>query len=268
MTIAQFLAKYGAAGTIFQAGQTRGIGSEDMRELIADIVTLSDIPITGILIDEDDMVSDSAVKAPTQQSVKAYRDARSLHRFAALTGTNTYTGSLTPALTGPELEDGFYFFFTVDNSNTSRTVTVNLNSVGATGMYKYSTANDERFLHIGDLRAGVVYLAIWGEDEAIFRVVGIPEQSFEYGITATSKTLTAISRAYVFTGTSASNWDLPTPSNNSDVMITIKNRGTQDITLDSASGSQIYGGAAQASLTIGPGEAYTLLCDGQFFNIL
>lgn len=140
MTIAEFIAKYNNSGTgLFRAGQTNGIGSDDIRELVTDITSLSDIPITG---------------------------------------------------------------------------------------------------------------------------------SFEFGVTSTSKTLAAVSKTYIFTGTSAANWDLPTPTSNSGIVITIKNRGTQNITLDSNSGSQIYGGAAQASLTIGPGEAYTLLCDGTYFNIL
>jgi hypothetical protein len=88
----------------------------------------------------------------------------------------------------------------------------------------------------------------------------------EYDITATSKTLDATSRLYVFTGSSASTWTLPAPVANLD--IEIKSRGSADITLNSNSGSQIYGGAAQASLIIGQGESYRLHCDGTFFNIL
>lgn len=48
MTIAEFISKYNhASNGVFKAGQTNGISSEDMRELVTDITSLTDIPITA-----------------------------------------------------------------------------------------------------------------------------------------------------------------------------------------------------------------------------
>jgi hypothetical protein len=177
---------------------------------------------------------------------------------------------MTPAFALTEAVAGFFILFTVANANTSRTVTINIDSQGAIPVVKANAigVNAVSPLQVGDLHPSSSYLAVHSTVSAAWIVLGIPEHSFEFGITATSKTLEAVNRTYVFTGSSAANWDLPTPTANGSTKISIKNRGSQDITLDSNSGSQIYGGAAQASLTIGPGESYTLICDGTFFNIL
>jgi hypothetical protein len=272
LTKAAFLSKYLA---IFADNATREITEQDLRDFREDLSD-SSLFLDDNFIDEDSFASDSAVKAPSQQSVKAYVDGqvgstlRINNRVVELSGTNTYTGGMTPAFDSDEAVDGLFILFSVVNANTSRTVTINLDSQGALPVVKLNAigANAVSQLHVGDLHPSGSYLAVFSVVPAAWIVLGIPEHSFEFGITATSKTLDAVNRTYVFTGSSAANWDLPTPTGNGSTKITIKNRGSQDITLDSNSGSQIYGGAAQASLTIGPGEAYTLLCDGTFFNIL
>lgn len=49
MTIAEFLAKYASSGSgNFRTGQTRGIGSDDMREFATDISTLSDLNVYNL----------------------------------------------------------------------------------------------------------------------------------------------------------------------------------------------------------------------------
>jgi len=57
----------------------------------ADCALVADVDASGygFFIDEDDMVSDSAAKVPSQQSVKAYVDAESGIAFAtaAVLGT-------------------------------------------------------------------------------------------------------------------------------------------------------------------------------------
>lgn len=46
MTIAELIAKYNTVGTgLFRTGQTRGIGSDDMRDFVVDLTTLTDIPV-------------------------------------------------------------------------------------------------------------------------------------------------------------------------------------------------------------------------------
>lgn len=55
----------------------------------------NDVPVLIDLLDEDDMVSDSASAIPTQQSVKAYVDNN-----AAAAEEGTYTGALTCSVSG------------------------------------------------------------------------------------------------------------------------------------------------------------------------
>lgn len=62
MTIAEFIAKYTDASTgLFKAGQSRGIGSDDMRAFTEDITTLTDIPVAGNLINSSVVTSGSTI---------------------------------------------------------------------------------------------------------------------------------------------------------------------------------------------------------------
>lgn len=74
---------------------------------------------------------------------------------------------------------------------------------------------------------------------------------------------------YAFSGTSTT-WTLPaisTVNTGSTYQITIKNRGTVNITLNSAAGgNDIYDSSAVSSITILPGNAVTLINDGTYFN--
>jgi hypothetical protein len=88
-------------------------------------------------------------------------------------------------------------------------------------------------------------------------------------VTSSAGTLTlAYATDYIFTGTTTT-WTLPaivaavTGKNN---MITIKNRGSGAITLNTASGSTLYTTSAVSTLTINAGEAYFLIPDGTFIN--
>jgi len=88
-------------------------------------------------------------------------------------------------------------------------------------------------------------------------------------IVSSAGTLTvAYGRDYVFTGTT-STYTLPAVSagnaTRSDI-ITIKNRGSGNITLNSNTGSTIYDGSAVSSITIAPGSAVTLVQDATYFN--
>jgi|GEM_PF-1741514 len=89
------------------------------------------------------------------------------------------------------------------------------------------------------------------------------------GITISAAgTLTlAASNDYEFNGTTTT-WTLPAPSGSATgraYQITIKNAGSGNITLNSASGNQIYDTSAVASITITPGSAVTLMPDGTQF---
>lgn len=71
LTKAAFLSKW---ASLFADNSTRDISETDLRDFRQDIAD-SFLNRTDDLIDEDDMASDSAVKVPSQQSVKAYVDA-------------------------------------------------------------------------------------------------------------------------------------------------------------------------------------------------
>ncbi len=74
---------------------------------------------------------------------------------------------------------------------------------------------------------------------------------------------------YVFSGTTTT-WTLPAidaAKTGRAQMITIKNRGSGNITLNTASGSTLYTTSLVATMTISPGEAYTIMPDGTYFLI-
>ena len=86
------------AGVSFDGTANIAIASTDLSDT-ADLTYNADTDVSGNgwVVDEDDMASDSAIKVPTQQSVKAYADT--LHKVItvnAQTGA-TYTLVLTDA---------------------------------------------------------------------------------------------------------------------------------------------------------------------------
>ncbi len=75
---------------------------------------------------------------------------------------------------------------------------------------------------------------------------------------------------YVFSGTTTT-WTLPAVSASRlgrGNMITIKNRGSGAITLNSNAGSTIYTTSAVGTLTINAGGAVTLMPDGTYFDVI
>jgi hypothetical protein len=83
----------------------------------------------------------SAVASAQQEAVKAL----------ALSGTDTYTGSLSPVPTGYNSDQAYFVRF--PNTNTVSNPTVNLNSLGA----KTIKNPDGSALAIGQLKTGIVY---------------------------------------------------------------------------------------------------------------
>ena len=90
-------------------------------------------------------------------------------------------------------------------------------------------------------------------------------------IISTASTLTLdYATDYVFNGSTAT-YTLPAISSiltGRAWHITIKNRGTGSITLNSDAGSTIYSSSAVGTYTINAGDAVTLLPDGTYFNII
>lgn len=76
---------------------------------------------------------------------------------------------------------------------------------------------------------------------------------------------------YIYTGSVTTIYTLPAISATllgRDNQITIKNRGSQNITVNSAAGgNDIYNTSAGSSLTISPGSAVILMPDGTYFNV-
>jgi hypothetical protein len=70
-------ALYGTSGTTFPDNTSGDIGANDVRQLGKDSAD-SAMFILDNFIDEDDMASNSATKAPSQQSVKAFVEATSV----------------------------------------------------------------------------------------------------------------------------------------------------------------------------------------------
>lgn len=90
------------------------------------------------------------------------------------------------------------------------------------------------------------------------------------GVVSAAGTLTlAYSQDYVFSGTTAT-WTLPAISGAlifGNTSIVIKNRGSGNIILNSASGSNdIFDTSAVSTLTISPGSSIVLTNDGTYFN--
>lgn len=80
-------------------------------------------------------------------------------------------------------------------------------------------------------------------------------------------TLTTDYSDYIFTGTT-STWTLPSISNGDGVLWRIKNRGSGNITINSASGgNDIYDASAVSTYTVAAGSAIIILNDGTYFNI-
>lgn len=71
---------YAMLAVIKEAGVTPSETTENTNGVNDFLDAINEL-LTGILIDEDDMVSDSAVLAPTQQSVKAYVDGFGLRNY-------------------------------------------------------------------------------------------------------------------------------------------------------------------------------------------
>lgn len=85
---------------------------------------------------------------------------------------------------------------------------------------------------------------------------------------AATLTLDNTKTIYVFSGTTTT-WTLPAVTGSTDRVYFIKNRGSGAITLNAAAAAnEIYTTSAVNTLNINAGEAYTLISDGIYFNIL
>jgi len=87
-------------------------------------------------------------------------------------------------------------------------------------------------------------------------------------VSGTTQTLDATATTWVFTGAVATTWTLPAVTGNTDTTYFIKNRGSATITLTRAGSDNIYTTTTVTTLTINPGEGYTVINDGTYWIIL
>jgi hypothetical protein len=103
--------------------------------------------------------------APDKLASSKYLDQSGSKIFAVASGTNTYTATLSPAITS--YTTGLKVAIQFTNASTSSTPTLNLNSVGAVTIVK----RNNTALVTGDIAAGQIYQLI--HDGTNFRLMGI-----------------------------------------------------------------------------------------------
>ena len=98
-------------GNILGAGKAfQELASSDVYSLVSSDIT------SNLVIDEDDMASDSSTKVPTQQSVKAYVDGEIANNSADVVLIDTKTASSSASITFTNL-DSTYERYAVHISN-------------------------------------------------------------------------------------------------------------------------------------------------------
>lgn len=152
---------------LFKDNTTHDIGADDSRALVTAIKE-SYLNRIDDVIDEDSMASDSAVKVPTQQSVKAYVDSQvgasgTTIPYGETSGTNTYAIAASPAVAS--YADGDLYLIYVSDTSTGPS-TLNFNAVGA----KDAFITPEHQIGDGDLVAGRFYLFTY--DDALDGATG------------------------------------------------------------------------------------------------
>lgn len=87
-----------------------------------------------------------------------------------------------------------------------------------------------------------------------------------YTTSSTTQTISNIYSCWSFTGSTAT-WTLPTPVGNGGLTFFIKNRGSGNLTINAASGNQIYSTTAVASIIVAAGSSVILSSDNTYFNV-
>ncbi len=150
MNKASFLAKYNdVVSGLFKTGQSRGIGSDDVREQVADIV--ASVPFTP-----DDTYSWASP-------------------FIDITGTTTLTGTANPSISSYSNGQTFKL---IPGSSITGVSTLNLNGVGAKKLLVSPTIQAST----GDVIAGQVYFAVYHSSydppNGAFLLLGVPVSKF------------------------------------------------------------------------------------------
>jgi hypothetical protein len=84
---------------------------------------------------------------------------------------------------------------------------------------------------------------------------------------ATTLTFSAGTRNYVFSGTAASTWTVPSIAGNTGIRQVIKNRGTVNLVIATAGSDNFYSNGLVTTYTVTPGSAIVILNDGTYWDI-
>jgi hypothetical protein len=122
--------------------------------------------------------------------------------YAIASGTNVLTVSVTPAPTS--YTDGYYVAFKTPNTNTSRTVTLNVNGVGAVVIEDAAGGQ----INIGDLVAGSINAVRYNSTHASWQLISIGATA-AIQATAAAASASAASASAAAAAASAAGVNLP-----------------------------------------------------------
>ena len=204
--------------------------------------------------------------------------------YGTITG-NTYITSITGTTTSPSA-------ITLSNSSTSTSSAV---AITCTGNFRNSIAigrgvqnSAQNQLNIGNtIYASGIFSNEWTlpETPSLGAKVGIGVVNPAYtldvagdfrttagilgGVTVTSSTTTLASQTYyIFSGSAAVAWTLPSMVANVGRMYFVKNRGSANVTVTAASGQYIYAAASAGTYVVSAGESAMFVSDGAFWNVM
>lgn len=165
--------------------------------------------------------SSAFVQIGSYDDIPAINDTTTFSNLITVAGTNTLTGSATPALAG--YAAGAQYSFIAQNTNTAA-VTIDIDTLGVKSITKFGTTA----LAAGDIIAGAIMLIEY--DGTRFQLLNVTNNSFKYIVEPTTISATA--------ATGTINYDVATQSivyytTNATANWTINFRSLSSATLNS-----------------------------------
>lgn len=84
----------------------------------------------------------------------------------------------------------------------------------------------------------------------------------------TTQVLSSTVSSYIYTGSTPATWTMPSISLLIGKQFILKNRGSGIVTINAAGSDNFYTTVPIASLTLSPGDSYSLLDDGTYWNVI
>ena len=137
--------------------------------------TPAEIWLTGGILYKYVVKSSVDALIGTYDNLPAVNDPTTINSLITVTGTNTLTGTASPALTG--YSTGQQFTFVVVNTNTGA-VTLNIDGNGAKNIYK----NGTQPLASGDLRVGKIAAVVYDGTQFQLLNPGSSGSSYVYAV--------------------------------------------------------------------------------------